>query len=210
MPTRTTSATGYLVLLTVAVCFIVITLDRVGMGPALRSLTTALYAWAVLLSAFALLLGVFNVLLMHLRRIYLGETDWGGSTVLVVALLAVLVAGLLDPQGATGPVVEWIFDAVLAPGQAMLFALLAFFTAAAAYRYLRVNQPGGVWMVAGALLMFVAQMPVSAAWLPVPLFEAMAWLLTHPLLATVRGVLLGSGLALLIAGLRFLIGRTDR
>ncbi|MDQ3249115.1 MAG: hypothetical protein M3Q45_07880, partial [Chloroflexota bacterium] len=90
---------------------------------------------------------------------------------------------------------------------AMLFALTAFFMAAAAYRVLRVGRTGGAWMLTGVLLMLVAQMPVASNLLP-PAWAALAgWTLTYPVMATLRGALLGSALALLIAGVRFLTGR---
>jgi hypothetical protein len=162
-----------------------------------------------LLAGFALLLGVANVFLVHLRRIYTGQPGWTASMGLLVALFAVFVAGLVDPRGAASPLVEWLFDSIIAPGQATLFALLAFFMAAAAYRYLRIGRTGGAWMLAGTLLMLVAQLPVAASSLPDSFKLWMDWLLMQPVMAVMRGALLGSGLALLIVGLRFLLGRNE-
>lgn len=196
-------------LLIVLTCFVVIALDRTGALPALRPVTTLLYNWALLLAGFALLLGVVNVLLVHLRRIYSGQPDWVMSIGLVVALLAVLIAGLLDGRGAAGPVVEWLFDSIIAPGQATLFALLAFFMAAAAYRYLRIGRVGGGWMLIGALLVFLAQMPAAVALLPTELDPLVATWFLPLLTAVLRGALLGSALALLIIGVRFLVGGNE-
>jgi hypothetical protein len=201
------SPTGILALVLVTGCFVVILLERTGLAPQLRSLTTVLYSWTVLWAAFALLLGVANVVLVHLRRIYSGQRQWIGSLVLLVAFFAVFLTGLFDARGATAPAVEWFFDAIIAPGQATIFALLAFFTAAAAYRYMRIGRRGGAWMLAGALAIFVAQMPVI--WLPPAAQTALNWLLSHPVAATFRGVLLGSSLALVLIGVRFLLGRTE-
>jgi hypothetical protein len=207
MPAHRLSLTSALSLFMVATCFVVILLERAGLAPLLRPLTTALYAWTVLLAAFALLLGVTNVAMVHLRRIYAGQREWVGSLALVVTMLSVLSAGLLDPRGATAPVVEWFFDALIAPAQATLFALLAFFTIAAAYRYLRIGLRGGAWMLAGALTVLLAQMPLLF-W-PATSQAVINWLVTVPATATFRGVLLGGSLALLVIGIRFLLGRTE-
>lgn len=207
MPVRRYTLTGVLSLALVAACFVIIVLDRTGLAPPLRTLTTALYNWTVLLAAFALLLGVANVVLVHFRRVYSGQRDWIGSLVLLVALFAVLLTGLLDTRSITAPAVEWFFDAIIAPGQATIFALLAFFTAAAAYRYLRIGRRGGAWMLAGALMIFAAQLPVVA--LPPAAQRTFNWLLSQPVSATLRGVLLGSSLALIVIGVRFLLGRTE-
>jgi hypothetical protein len=201
------SLTGTLALLVVAACFLVILLERAGIAPQLQPVTTALYTWSVLLAAFALLLGVANVGLVHLRRIYTGQREWLASLALLVTLLSVLLAGLLDPRGATAPMVEWFFDAIIAPGQATIFALLAFFTTAAAYRYLRIGRRGGAWMLAGCLVILVAQMPLIA--LPTPARDVVNWLVERPGSAVLRGALLGGSLAMLIVGVRFLLGRSE-
>ena len=170
--------TSYLTLTVVASCFVVIVLDRAGLAPQLRPLTTALYSWTILLAAFALVLGVVNVALVHLRRIYAGQREWLGSLVLLVTLLAVLLAGLLDSAGATNPFVEWVFDAVIAPGQATLYAMLALFMATAAFRYLRMGRAAGAWMLIGVLIMMLAQLPILA--LPATLQGALNWLVLQP------------------------------
>lgn len=202
------SGSTYLTLGITLFCFILIALDRSGAVPLLHGIVVTLYAWLLLLASFALLLGIVHLLVTHLRRIQHGQPDWTYSLILVIACSAVFVAGLLQPSGVNSPTVEWIFDALIAPGQATLYALLFFFMAAAAYQYLRVTHPAGRWMLAGALLVLVAQMPASANLLPKVYGDWVAWLLQVPVMATVRGAILGSTLALLFFGMRFLLGRS--
>lgn len=193
----------------ILLCFILIALDRTGLLAALHPLVVTLYSWFVLLSAFGILLGLINVFYLHLQRVAGGQAEWGLSLLLIATGLATFVAGLLQPAGVTSPLVEWIFDALLAPGAATLYALVLFFMAAAAYRYLRLTAPGGAWMLAGTLTMLVIQMPASANLLPTFLGETVNWLLQAPVMATFRGALLGSALALLLIGVRYLLGRTE-
>ncbi len=199
---------NYLTLFLIIFCFILIALDRAGVATLLHGVVVILYQWLLLLASFALLFGITHVLVVHLRRIQQGQTDWTYSLVLVTACLAVFVAGLLQPSGVTSPTVEWIFDALIAPGQATLYALLFFFMAAAAYQYLRLTHLAGRWMLAGALIVLVAQMPASRTLLPASYGEWVGWLLQVPVMATVRGAILGSTLALLVFGMRFLLGRS--
>ncbi|MBX3012866.1 MAG: hypothetical protein KF832_15230 [Caldilineaceae bacterium] len=198
----------YLTTLIGLLCFMLIVLDRTGIVPQLRGLVLMLYEWLLLLASFAMLIGIAHVLLTHLRRILQGQMDWTYSLILVTACSAVLVAGLLQPSGVTSPTIEWIFDTLLAPGQATLYALLFFFLAAAAYQWLRLTQPAGRWMLAGALVVLITQMPASHALLPAAWSAWVGWLLQGPVMATVRGALLGSVLALLFFGMRFLLGRS--
>lgn len=195
----------FAILLVAALVFVV--LGRLPGWPGFSTVTRTGYTWAVLLGGVALLLGVINVLWLHIRRIALGQRDWGLSLVLVAVLVAVASSGLLSPAGATSPLLEWIFDAVITPGQAALFALLVFFMAAAAFQYLRVGRRGGAWLLAGFLLILAAQTPFISTWLPPGSTEVANWFLNVPVMAALRGVLLGGSLALLVVGLRLLTGR---
>ncbi len=207
MPLPRFSLINYFVLLVLLSCLVLVIVDRTGLLPPLRSLTTLLYTWTILISAFALLLGVVNVLLVHVRRIQNGQAGWPYSLALVATLVAVFVAGLLRQNGMRNLMLEWIFDSLIAPGQAMLFALTAFFMAAAAFRWLRIGRVGGAWMLAGVLLILLIQMPAANSALS-PVWRQLAnWTLSVPIMAVMRGALLGSGLALLITGVRFLLNR---
>ncbi len=164
-----------------------------------------MYEWALLLSAFALLLGAINVAWVHIRRVLAGNPGWLQSLLLVVALTVVLVSGLFSTTGVRSPLVELLFDAIIAPGQATLFALLAFFMAAAAYRYLRIGRSGGIWLLAGVLLVFAVQMPIANAVLPATIANFVDWVVDVPAMSALRGALLGSSIALVIVAIRFLL-----
>lgn len=196
-------------LLTVAVgllALILVGLDRFALVPALTPYADTLYSWLLPLGAAGLLLGALNLLGVHLQRILAGAHGWTYSLALVAAAVAVFTAGVLNPAGAASPLVEWFFDTLIAPGQAALFALLAFFMAAAAYRFIRLGRPGGGWLLAGALTMLLGQLPaVGGLTLPPPFASFAAWALELPAAAAMRGAILGSALALLLLGSRLLL-----
>lgn len=232
--------TNYLVVLIVLACVTLIAADRVWSVPLLRSLTAELWTWVMILAACAALLGVVNVLVVHLRRVVVGTRSWANSLILVATALVVFVMGLLGPGGSRGLFAEWVFDSILSPGMATLFAMLAFFTAAAAYRYLRIGgsapqtdpdaattnvagadairdpesappsqaYQGGGWMLAGALLFLLLQMPMLNAVLPPAGVAFAGWVLDVPAMATLRGALVGGSVAIMVLGLRLaLVGK---
>ena len=180
-------------------------IDRFVELTPLRSVAVTIYEWGALVGAFALLLGAINVAAVHVRRIVAGDPGWLQSLLLIVALAVVLATGLFSAAGVRSPLVELLFDAIIAPGQATLFALLAFFMAAAAYRYLRVGRPGGVWLLVGVLLVFAVQMPIANALLPTAISTLVDWVVDVPAMAALRGALLGSSFALLIVVVRYLL-----
>lgn len=196
---------NFIVLLIIGGVVLLLGIDRFVEIAPVRAWAIIIYEWGVLLAAFALLLGAANVAWVHVRRIVTGDGGWPQSLLLIAALVIVLATGLFSTAGVRGPLVEVAFDAIIAPGQATLFALLAFFMAGAAYRYLRIGRPGGVWLLAGVLLVFAVQMPIAHALLFAPLANFVNWLVDVPAMAALRGALLGSSFALVIVAIRFLM-----
>lgn len=207
MPPERRLRPNYLLIVLFVALASLIVLDRLLPTPTTQTVVAILYQWLLLLGGVALLLGLVNVGWLHMGRVLRGQRDWVLSLLLVAVMLAVFVAGVVNPAGPASPLLTWVFDNVLAPGQLALFALLALVMAAAAYRFVHVGQPGGVWLLAGLLLVLVVQMPMSSAWLPAWLVGATFWFVDTPVMAALRGALLGSGIALLIVGLRLLLGR---
>ena len=205
MPTARALRPNFFVLFILSGVLLLLGIDRFVEIAPLRAIAVIIYEWGVLLSAFALLLGAANVALVHIRHIVAGDAGWPQSLLLVTALVIVLAMGLLSTIGVRSPLVEFIFDAVIAPGQATLFALLAFFMAAAAYRYLRIGRPGGLWLLIGVLLTFAVQMPIANAVLPTAIANLVNWVVDVPAMSALRGALLGSSFALVIVAVRFLL-----
>ncbi len=178
--------------------------DRLGSAQwtFLPPVTTQIYTWVLILGAFSLLLGVAHVAWVHGRRIQRGEAEWPMSLALVAGLLTVFLLGVTASAGTASPMVSFVFASVIAPGQATLFALLAFYMAAAAYGLLRFGRSGGGWMLTGALLVILAQIPLTGQTVFEPLRPVVDWLVSTPIMAVLRGVLLGTALAALIHSLK--------
>ena len=192
-------------LLVVLASALLIVSARFGLAVTPAAIATTLYGWALLLGAFALLLGIANALWFHLLRVQRGQKEWLLSLLLLIVFALVFGAGITSPAGSAGPLAEWIFDAILAPGQATLYALTGFFLLSAAYHYLRINRPGGLWILAGLLLMLMVQTPVAYQLAPRAFVDLVDWLLNWPLMAAMRGVLLGGALGVLFIGLRLIM-----
>lgn len=207
IPSRAPIIGPVLAALFATAAFVLLAIDRGMRVPQLQNASTELFRLLLILSAGVIVLGAVNLLTVHVRRIQRGETEWPHSLLLLGAAVIVIAAGLADPAGRRSPLLVWTFEYVLAPGQAMLFALTAFFLAAAGYRFLRIGRRGGGWLVGGAVIMLLVQMPWLHSIWPAAIRDVAVWLLTAPVMAALRGALLGTALALLIAGVRYLFGR---
>lgn len=204
----------WITLIVLLLCFVLVIADRTGLGSgwatpwgSVTGATHTLYAWAVVLGAVVLLLGALNLVWVHILRIQHGVAGWWQSLLLVVALIGVLIAGLVNPSGDRSPLVEWTFDSVLAPGYGALFALLVFFTAAAIYAQMHVRSKSGRWVLIGLVATLLIQAPAARTLFPAGVSNAALWLVDVPLTATLRGALIGVGLALVIVAVRYIVGR---
>lgn len=207
MRATTTAASGIFVTLGFVFGLLMLALEPSGALPGLTTAVLWFFRWLVLLGAAGLLFGAVNLFWRHIRRVQGGAHGWLHSLALVVTMVIVIGAGLIDPAGVHGPFLEWVFAHLLVPGLATLFALLIFFLAVAAYRLLRITQPGGSWMLAGFLLVLFTQAPFAAEIWPPALSSLTDWLVDKPVMAAVRGALLGASVAVLIGGLHYMLGR---
>jgi hypothetical protein len=176
-----------------------------GLKQAINGIGFFLVSWASIVIAFALLLGFVNVISVHWSRIQSGKPGALYSIVLLVSLIGTLILGRGGPASASG---RFIFEFILRPLEATLFALLALFIATAAFRAFRVRSLETFFFVLFAVIVLLGQVPLGIyIWPELPVIKD--WILNVPILAGVRGILMGVALGIIATGLRVLIG-TER
>jgi len=168
----------------------------------LSSLSAIILGWAAVVMAFALMLGVVNVLRVHISKIRTLEKGWFYSAVLIIALAFTLIVGRNGPNSAAG---QSLFEYILRPLEASLFALMAFFIISAAYRAFRINNFEMALFVLFAIIVLLGQVPAGfQLWPDLPLIKE--WIMRVPALAGARGILLGVSLGAVATGLRVILG----
>lgn len=173
-----------------------------GLKQAINGVGYFLVSWAAIVTAFALFLGFANVISVHWSRIRTQKSGSIYSVVLLVSLFGTLALGLGGPLSTNG---QFIFNYILQPLEATLFALLALFMATAAFRAFRVRNLESFFFVLFALIVLLGQVPVSIyLWPEFPVIKD--WILNVPTMAGVRGILLGVALGVIATGLRVLTG----
>jgi hypothetical protein len=167
--------------------------------PALASLRAALINIAVIVAGMALLLGFARLLNFHLRRVQ--QRRGGYSLVALITALVVfgvlVVDRLLNLNLGTA---AFVFNAIIAPIQSSLGALLAVFLGVAAVRMAQRRRAWGtLWFLLSAIVVLLTQIPVTGALLPIrQFFDAFA-------MGGLRGLLLGVALGTLMVALRVLL-----
>jgi len=167
--------------------------------PELTALRVVLINIAVMVAGMALLLGFVRLLNLHLRRVRQRQSGYS-LVALITALIVfvVLVADRFLNLGAT----PWVFNAIIAPLQASLGALLAIFLGVAAVRMAQRSRTWGtLWFLLSALVVLLTQIPVSADSILLPIRQFVDALA----MGGMRGLLLGVALGTLAVALRVLL-----
>ena len=167
--------------------------------PELAALRVVLINIAILVAGLALLLGFVRLLNLHLRRLQQRRSGYS-LVALITALIVfvVLVADRFLNLGAT----PWVFNAIIAPLQASLGALLAIFLGAAAVHMAQRSRTWGtLWFLLSAIVVLLTQIPVSADSILLPIRQFVDALAMGGL----RGLLLGVALGTLAVALRVLL-----
>jgi hypothetical protein len=171
---------------------------------AITLLARPLLQAVVLLTALGLLLTSARLVVRHLLRIRRSPA----SGALAVGFALALAAGLL-PEGFEGGVGAWLYQWLLGPGLAAVFALLPVFLVFALWRHLRLGDAGLVLFALSLVLVLLAQTPWLATRVPA-LAAARHNLLVGLGAAVFRGLFIGLAVGLILAALSRLFPQRRR
>ncbi|WP_420641413.1 hypothetical protein [Candidatus Leptofilum sp.] len=171
-------------------------------------LSSIILGWASFLAAIALILGVFNLLMVHLNRLFKEQNVYSG--VLVLGMLLLFGAAVLD--GLSGSQnVSLLFDWVQAPLEAALASLLAVFLLLAGVQLLKRQQTRWAFLFGlTATVMLLAQALLASRLLPTtlrqPVNQVYEFVQNVMVTSGIRGLLIGVALGTLLLSLRLLMG----
>jgi hypothetical protein len=173
--------------------------------PTFTEIQIVLLNWAIILAGAATIVGVFNLILVHADRIHKREKGGTYSGILLIALFAAFLLGLVLGPGHAD--MRRLVNAVVVPAETSLMALLAVSLIYGSVRLL-ARRPDlmSVVFLATAVLMLLA-----SATLPFGQASALndfirPWIQHVLALGGARGLLIGVALGTLVTGLRVLVG----
>lgn len=170
------------------------------------------------IGGFTLGLGILNLLSIHFRTIIRRRLGWPSSIGFYLAFIAIIVFGLMQKYATAGNAswklgdagYNFLFNGALAQLQSTMFALVAFYIVSAAYRAFRVRSGEAAFMMAAAILVMLAFVPIGSwlthglhgGWASLRLENIRGWILEIPNAAAQRGMAFGIGIGALAMGLR--------
>lgn len=190
---------------------IIVLLGLVTQLPLISVITAALLQLVLVTAGLTVLIGVLNLLTVHLGRVFGRRRGWVYSLFLVLSLLLVIILTAAErlnlvSAGAEDPSYSMIvLETVQVSLESALAGLLVFALVYGAYRLMRHRV--SFWRVLftlSLLVILIGALPLTQLGF---MQEARDWLLTVPVSAGARGILLGIALATVVTGIRVLIGQ---
>jgi len=176
----------------------------------LQKVSSTMTGWGTLVSAFAAFIAILSLSLVHFKRIQTAQnrplTILNSSALLIsMILMAVLgIAGQIA-KGTPLPLFTTIFNNIINPAGAAIFAMLGFFIASASYRAFRARNLEASILLISALLIMLGRIPVGEQiWSQ---FPALAdWLSNVPNAAAQRGIMIGAAIGAIATCIRTILG----
>ncbi|MCU0495737.1 MAG: hypothetical protein MUF87_00135 [Anaerolineae bacterium] len=168
-------------------------------GLGIRTQATILLRIAAITIALTLFIGILNLLAVHVERIVTRRSNAFYSVALILSFF--LVIGMYVVQRASGFVILQNLQISIESALAALLLFALVYGAATITR--RRRSLTSIWFVGVVLIVLIGAIPLGEF---AVVTQVRDWLLTVPVNAGARGILLGIALATLVAGVRVLIG----
>ncbi len=157
---------------------------------------------AVVTVGLSVVIGILNLLFVNVRRIVSGNSFSArlSSLALLASFIAAFAYYVVDPE-----ISRYLLQEVQIPIEAALAGLLFFALVYGGSRILKDRvTPARLLFVITVLLVLAGALPFPEL---APFHDLTQWLMSVPVNAGGRGILLGIALATVVAGLRILIGQ---
>ncbi len=161
--------------------------------------------WFTAMVLFALIIGIGTLLHRHYEKIRRKHQDWMYSIVTVIGFFGMLLIGVIGGIGEKTLFMD-IFNYILTPLQATMFALLAFFIASAAFRAFRARTFEATLLLIAAVIVMLGRVPIGDR-LTFGLASGLTdWLFRIPNMAAKRGIQMGIALGMIATSLKIIFG----
>ncbi len=186
--------------------------------PVIADSAQQMQGWEIIIVAFTLVLGIGNLIMVHSEKIRQRREGWFYSVVLLACLIGMMALGLACGirQQDRFPAYYWLYINIMAPLEAAMFSLLAFFIASAAYRAFRARNKEATLLLLAATVIMIGRVPLGSwLWVKLPwlgshfphaLESVTQWIMDVPNAAGQRGIKIGAALGAVSMALRMMLG----
>ncbi len=159
--------------------------------------------WVIVVGIFALVLGIWSLLKAEFKKLKdPKEAFYAG--VLLFGFFIMVFTALTSEGREAGSLHMDLFNNILIPIQATIFALLAFYIASAAYRAFRARTILATILLVTAFIVMLRLIPLG----PLSAINqaAVSWILAVPNMAAKRAITMGVGLGVIATCIKIILG----
>ncbi len=165
------------------------------------------------MTAVMMFMGIANLLRVHGNVVSKKETNWMFSAWLIVVMFAYMIFGMA--VGNKNATYRWFYDGIIAPVNATMYALVAFYLTSASFKAFRARTVEAAIMMVCAAWVMLSNVPIgdliypSTAWLG-GMAGVRDWIVGVPNSAVSRAIGVGIFLGGFASNLRIFLGLEKR
>jgi hypothetical protein len=158
----------------------------------------------ILIGFPAIVIGIDSLVRHHVIKIRHRKPNWPFSFIYLGGALGMALVGIIGGI-RQGSLFMNLFTYAMAPMQATVFALLAYYMASAAYRSFRARKAEATVLLLSAFVLMLGLIPLGAKlWTGLPVLAE--WLMMVPNMASKRAIAFGVGIGMAATSLKIMLG----
>jgi hypothetical protein len=161
--------------------------------------------WAIIIGGGAMAVGAISMIRTYWKKSRnKQDPNRYYSMVAIVCTIGMTIIGLVTGV-KTDTLFNDIFMNVMAPLEATMFSLLAFYISSAAFRSFRLKNFSAGLLLVAAIMVMLAQIPVGENISPfIP--KISSWIMNHPNVAAQRAIKIGVSIGIVSTALKIILG----
>jgi len=172
--------------------------------PALGPLETEVYNWGIIISCYALGLGTLTLLLNSIKRVKDRKgTDWIFAIIVLVILGTFSFQGIIS--GTNSPRYQWLYNYILLPLNATMYASTVFYLSSAYFRVFRARNVAAVLLLISSVIFVLFNMPLFTYFVP-QIIPLATWINDVIVNGVYRTIIIGVGIGSLLMAYKVIIG----
>ncbi len=159
--------------------------------------------WNSFSSALGFMIGAIAIVRYHLTIIKRKKVNWGLSVYMLVLIVFLTLYGLTVGYKDKG--YQWFVANMSTPAGSVIYALLGFYIASAAYRAFRMRTFEATVLLGAGIVVLLGRAPLTIALFP-PISTLSTWLVDIINTSAIRGIVLGGYIGGFATAIRVLLG----
>jgi hypothetical protein len=170
--------------------------------PFVKSIFNTINSITIPITAMFLVYGALTSLVYNANSVIKKRPNWQYQAIMIVFTLAYLLYGIIF--GLNDPTYISLYNSIIANGQTIIFAILAFWFIESAFYSFRISSIEMAFFTITALIVMSGNTPaISAIWKNAS--PTVQWFLTKPMSSAYRGIIIAVAISITLMAIRIIL-----